>query len=39
MHTVNIQPIASERLKHLETREGNEVCVSLVMSSTIALER
>ena len=39
MHTVIIQPIASERLKRLETRGNNEVCISLVMSSTIAPER
>ncbi len=39
MHTVNIQPIASERLKHLETRGSNEVCGSLVTVSPIASER
>ncbi len=36
MHTVSIQPpLTSERLKHLETRGSNEVCGSLVTSSTI----
>ncbi len=39
MHTVSIQPIASERLKHLETRGSNEMCGSLVTMSPIASER
>ena len=37
MHTVSIQPIASERLKHLETRGSNDVCGSLVMGITSRL--
>lgn len=39
MYTVSIQPIASERLKHLETRGSNNVCGSLVTGNTIAPER
>ncbi len=39
MYTVSIQPIASERLKHLETRGSNDECGSLVTSNTIAPER
>ena len=39
MHTVSIQPITPDRLKHLATRGGNDECGSLVTSNTIAPER